>query len=92
MNVIIRKLHIVKYWQKLVKTENCMLQNIYEEMNIHLLIFQNIWCYNVKELLGFLGFYEAWLSQSVSNIIRLLLLISKIDAYTFFYSRKKHIF
>lgn len=39
---------------------------------MNLLIFQNSWCYNVKELLGFLGFYEAWLSQSVSNIIRLL--------------------
>lgn len=29
---IIRKLRIIKYWLKLIKIENCILRNVYEEM------------------------------------------------------------
>ena len=63
--IVIRKLRIIKYWVKLLKTNNCILQNIYEEMNSYL--FEESWVYKVKELLCGLGLYSFWLSQTVPN-------------------------
>lgn len=62
---IIRKLRIIKYWLKLIKTENCILRNVYEEMVSQLI--PNTWCFNVRELLVSLGMHEVWLSQNVAN-------------------------
>lgn len=53
---IIRKLRIIKYWLKLIKTENCILCNVYEEMVSQLI--PNTWCFNVRELLVSLGMHE----------------------------------
>ena len=62
---IIRKLRILKYWVKLLTTDNCILRGIYDEMLEH--PQHNSWASMVKNMLCSLGFNDIWLLQYVSN-------------------------
>jgi hypothetical protein len=55
------KLHerIIKYWFKLLATENCILKSIYE--NIVRCNENKYWGNKIKELLCKYGFQEVWL-------------------------------
>ena len=60
-----RKIRILKYWLKLLKTKNFILKSLYEDM----LQCRNgcNWLCQVKNLLLSLGFGEVWYSQHVNN-------------------------
>ena len=61
-----RKIRILKYWLKLLKTKNCILKSLYEDM----LQCQNCcnWLCQVKSILLSLGFGDVWYSQHVNHI------------------------
>ena len=63
--LISRKIRIVKYWIKLLNTENIILKSLYEDM------LENIDCRNwlsqVRDLLFSLGFGYVWYNQCVPN-------------------------
>ena len=61
-----KKIRILKYWLKLLKTKNCILKSLYEDM----LQCQNgcNWLCQVKSILLSLGFGDVWYSQHVNNI------------------------
>lgn len=66
-----REYRMVKYWIKLLCTDNCLLKNCYDEMfsscNTKPKDKQN-WCCKIKDILGKYGFNFIWLSQKVDNV------------------------
>ena len=60
-----RKIRILKYWLKLLKTKTFILKSLYEDM----LQCQNCcnWLCQVKGILLSLGFGDVWYSQHVNN-------------------------
>ena len=65
-----RYVNIIKYWNKLIRTsENKFTKKVYlmlvNDCNIH--PNKITWCSLLEDLLGNLGFYEAWLFQDVGN-------------------------
>jgi hypothetical protein len=68
--IVSRKLRIIKYWLRLLETDNCILQALYAEMYEMSNTATNprMWLYEVKNLLCSLGFADLWLSQYVNNI------------------------
>ena len=61
-----RKIKILKYWLKVLKTNNCILKSLYEDM----LQWQNgcNWLCQVTSILLSLGFGDVWYSQHVNYI------------------------
>ena len=65
-----RYCRMIKYWCKLLKTENCILQNCYKEMYESSLVKPNDklnWSCKIRDLLCNNGFNYVWLSQNVIN-------------------------
>ena len=61
-----RYMVIIKYWLNLLKTNNCILKEIYMNMVMTCNECTN-WATNVKTLLETNGFYYVWESQNVLN-------------------------
>ena len=67
---ISRKIKIIKYWLKLLETDNCILQSIYSymlEKCKSTTCNRSIWLVKVKHILLTLGFADVWFYQSVKN-------------------------
>lgn len=65
-----RKIRIVKFWFKLLESENCIMKSIYQDMFERAEKYPCVkynWLLNVKHLLFSLGFGEVWYSQNVTN-------------------------
>lgn len=65
-----RKIRIVKFWFKLLESENCIMKSIYQDMFERAKKYPCVkynWLLNVKHLLFSLGFGEVWYSQNVTN-------------------------
>lgn len=63
-----RQIRIIKYWLKLLKTDNCILRSCYKELLCR--IDTNCkfnWLRNVRDLLSTMGFHDIWLMQFVDN-------------------------
>ena len=67
--ICIRKIRILKYWLKLLKTNNCILKNCYEDMNIECESRSNCknWVSEVKHLLCSIGLIELWINQRIEK-------------------------
>jgi hypothetical protein len=67
---VARKVRIVKYWLKLLGTDNCILKALYDDM------LENVdsinWLHQVKCLLFELGFGDVWVNQQVVNHFRFI--------------------
>ena len=63
--IAVRKIKVVKFWLKLLKTQNCILKNLYDEMYTYL--YPNSWLSNVKDLLCNSGFSDVWNAQHVPD-------------------------
>ena len=75
-----RKLKIIKYWTKLLQSENIILQTIYSDMLDMCnsgTAYPSLWLYRVKTLLQSLGFADVWLYQHVENVSLFMLLIEE---------------
>ena len=74
--IINRKIRIVKYWIKLLNTNNIILKTLYEDM------FANIesqnWLCQVKDLLLSLGFGYVWYNQYVSHCKAFIVQVSTV--------------
>ena len=64
---VIRKFKILKYWVKILSTDNCILQQCYQEMLIN--IDKNNWLSGVRDILCELGLLNIWYSQNVNSDI-----------------------
>jgi len=66
---IIRKIRIVKYWVKILETNNCVVNTLYDVMFFckHEILNKCNWLCQVRKLLLSLGFGEVWVSQCVNN-------------------------
>ena len=64
---VIRKFKILKYWVKIVSSDNCILQQCYQEMLIN--IDTNNWLSGVRDILCELGLLNIWYSQNVNSDI-----------------------
>ena len=64
---VIRKFKILKYWVKILSTDNCILQQCYQEMLIN--IDTNNWLSGVRDILCELGLLNIWYSQNVNSDI-----------------------
>lgn len=62
------KMRIVKYWLKIVKSENCILENIYKKLLFDCENGEKNWLYNVKMLLTQIGLAEVWLFPTSVNM------------------------
>jgi hypothetical protein len=63
------KMRIVKYWFNIVKSESCILENIYKKLLEDCENGEKNWLYNVKILLSQLGLAEVWLFPTSVNMI-----------------------
>lgn len=62
-----RKIRIVKFWCKLLESENCIYQDMFERAEKYPCVIYN-WLLNVKKNVLFsLGFGEVWYCQNVTN-------------------------
>lgn len=61
------KKRIVRYWLKLVKSENSILENIYMKLLIDCENGEKNWLYNIKMLLSQIGLEEVWLFPTSVN-------------------------
>ena len=64
---VIRKFKILKYWVKISSTDNCILQQCYQEILVN--IDTNNWLSGVKDILCELGLLNIWYSQTVNSDI-----------------------
>ena len=65
-----RYCRMIKYWCKLLKTDNCILQNCYNEMyeSSHVKPNDKLnWSCKIRDLLCNYGFNYVWLTQNVIN-------------------------
>ena len=67
-----RKMKLIKYWLKLVNTENCILKELYKD-NFERILYnrQNSvksWLYGVRNLLCSIGLGEVWFCHNITNI------------------------
>jgi exonuclease III len=62
-----RKVRIIKYWFKLLKTNNCILRSCYDQQYTELLKGKSNWLNDVKSILSSNGYGVIWLQQSVDN-------------------------
>ncbi|XP_033745472.1 uncharacterized protein LOC117330985 [Pecten maximus] len=65
-----RKIMIMKYWLKLLKTNNCILKSCYVallELNIKKPNCKLNWVYEIKDDLCRHGFNYVWIAQNVNN-------------------------
>ena len=64
--LINRKISVVKYWLRLLKTDNCILKTLYADMlpNCNLNDNENF-LQNLTNMLLSLGFADMWYSQNV---------------------------
>jgi hypothetical protein len=61
---------MLKYWFKILKTENCILKNCYENMLESTVFKPNDklnWGCKLRDILCKYGFIHVWLSQNVVN-------------------------
>jgi hypothetical protein len=61
---------MLKYWFKILKTENCILKNCYENMFESSAFKPNDklnWGCKIRYILCKYGFNHVWLSQNVAN-------------------------
>ena len=67
---------MVKYWTKLLNTENCILKGCYDDMLEYSCSKPNDkqnWCCKIKEILFKYRLNYVWLNQCVDNVENLLL-------------------
>ena len=64
--VLCRKIRILKYWAKLVSSENVLMKTMYNHMFNSM--FNKSWIVSVRDLLNNIGLGEFWINQSVPNI------------------------
>ena len=65
-----RKVRIIKFWLKLLESENCILKSIYQDMLERIetnSCTRYNWLLNVKYLLFSVGFGEVWYCQNITN-------------------------
>lgn len=70
---------IIKYWLKIILCdEKKYIRHIYNMMlqDMNIMPAKQNWVALVKQLLGSLGFNEAWLAQSVGNVTLFLNLVN----------------
>ena len=70
---VFRKLRIIRYWIKIIHTENSLLRNIYNmlrnDVTNNLTYNGNNWAYNVKTMLDNIGLSFIWDNQgTIENI------------------------
>ena len=59
---------IVKFWSKVLYSENCILRNCYEEMYTNCEKYKcKNWAYDVKKILIDLGFNGIWIDKKIDN-------------------------
>ena len=65
----VRKLRILKYWLKLLSSQNCILKSCYEFMLRETLYTNNCknWASEVKNLLSHIGLMNFWINQDSEN-------------------------
>ena len=71
-----RQYRMVKYWIKLLHSENCILKACYNEMFENSYVRPNDklnWCCKIRDILCRYGFNYIWLSQNVCNVELFLL-------------------
>ena len=78
---ISRNVRIIKYWCKLLKSENILLQQIYQAMLIDCNNGLKNWASNVKSLLDTTGFSDIWYTQSSANLKPFPLIFKIIDMF-----------
>ncbi|XP_069141192.1 uncharacterized protein [Argopecten irradians] len=65
-----RKIMVMKYWLKLLRTDNCILKSCYNALFELIMKKPNYklnWLYDVKSDLGRCGFNNIWIAQNVDN-------------------------
>ena len=66
--ILKRKYRMIKYWLKLKKSDNCILDSIYQEMlEVCKSKKFSCWLSDVKDLIYSLGFGNVWDSQNVNE-------------------------
>ena len=63
---ICRKVAIIRYWLKIIESDNCILRSLYDDM-CESLITKSNWASQIRDLLFSLGFGYAWFNQYVEN-------------------------
>jgi hypothetical protein len=59
---------MIKYWYKLLNTDNCILQCCYSQMYTNVELIQQInWAYGVKTELCKLGYGDVWVNQEMDK-------------------------
>lgn len=65
-----RKVRIIKLWLKLIESENCIMNSIYQDMFDRIEVrhcTKYNWLLGVKNLLLSLGFGEVWYCHNITN-------------------------
>ena len=63
-----RQFIMLKYWLKLLQTDNCILKNLYHNM-YHTNVTNNVqnWLFEIRKILISLGMNDVWQNQFVEN-------------------------
>ena len=63
-----RQFIMLKYWLKLLQTDNCILKNLYHNM-YHANVTNNVqnWLFEIRKILISLGMNDVWQNQFVEN-------------------------
>ena len=66
--IVQRKYQVLKYWVKLIGSENCILKTVYE-MTLRSCREHNIrnWLSEIREILISIGMVDVWQQQNVDN-------------------------
>lgn len=79
--IYLRMYKIVKYWFKILSTDNCILKNCYMEQLQTFCENKNSWIYQLKQLLFRLGLNDMWYNQDNLIVDNNLLLFVKGRIY-----------
>ena len=69
--VINRYCRMIRYWFKLLTSENCILYNCYQDMYEKCCLRYTDkfnWACNIRDILYLYGFHDVWLNQGVNNV------------------------
>ena len=70
--IVFRKLRILKYWWKIIESDDTLIKNVYNLLYDDVLNERNYnasnWAYQVKNILESLGFAYTWNNQALDNL------------------------
>ena len=80
--IVFRRIRILKYWSKIIHTDNDLLKGIYSmlfnDTNNNITYNGNNWAFQVKSLLDNLGFSYVWNNQDILGNIPFTEIIQRI--------------